>query len=399
MKKKFYLGAKRYIFDGDKLELYEITDKNLNIEDEYEINLPNNADTLTKAVFNVANCCNLKCKYCYGDGGNYGRKNEIMSIKTANQCISEIKTKYKKIHNVFFFGGEPLANFKILKYLTESLQNMTDHFRIVTNATLLNEEIVEFLKKYDFKVYISLDGPKYINEYLRGLNTFHIITKWIDYFKSHGMKDNIEISCTLTDYHRKNIKIQDLLSFFEEFDIKYSIHTVSTSDKSLQYKPASKAPIKHEKEFIDKSIERVYLKSNNCGISMFLKNVLDALCITKKQEVFCKELDRSLSIVYDYNGDKYPCVRLLGSFKLNDPKLCHANKKTNSKCLKCWAKNMCTFCTADVLLGNKEFPYKRLNCPSKVIYKYTIKKLLYILKHDEEKLNTIVSNYLSNYIY
>lgn len=398
MKKNFIVKNEHFIFDGDKLELYSLSDKN-DIGETYEIFLPDNKSTLTKAVFNVANCCNLNCVYCYGNGGNYGRENEIMTLETAKKCIKEIKSKYKKIHNVFFFGGEPLANFKILKYLTESLKDMTDKFRIVTNATLLNKEIVEFLVKYDFKIYISLDGPKFINDYLRGKNTFDVVDKWINLIKSMGFKENVEISCTLTDYHRKNISISELLTFFDSYDVKYSIHTVSTTNKKLIYKPTYISLIKHEKLFIDRSLERIYLKSNNCGISMFLKNVLDALCVGKKQNEFCKELANNMSIVYDYNGEKYPCVRLLGAFKLNDPILCATNKKTNSRCKKCWAKNLCTFCTADVLLKNKTFPYKKLYCSSKTLYKYTIKKLLILLKTNEEKLNKIIENYLSNYIY
>lgn len=276
---------------------------------------------------------------------------------------------------------------------------MTNKFRIVTNATLFNENIVKFLIEHNFKIYISLDDPKFINDYLRGENIFCLIDKWINYFKRIGKGDLLEISCTLTNYHKKNISTDQLLDFFEHYNIRYSIHTVSTTDRKLKYKETGINLIKHEKKFINRSFERLYKKSNNCGISMFVKNVLDALCSGKKQKVYCKELSQQMTVVFDYNGEKYPCVRLLGLFPLDDPVLCKTNEKSNNMCKKCWAKNLCTFCTADVLLKNSKLPCGKIYCSSRKLYHYTIKKFLKLFKANEEKLNAIISNYLSDYIY
>ena len=35
----------------------------------------------THIILELANDCNLNCKYCYGDGGSYGRKREMMSLE------------------------------------------------------------------------------------------------------------------------------------------------------------------------------------------------------------------------------------------------------------------------------------------------------------------------------
>lgn len=398
MKKYLKVLNKKFYFDSEKLSLYECDNNNNDIDDKNIIEMQNNPTTLTKAVFNVANCCNLKCIYCYGSGGNYGRENQIMTKEVADQIINEIKSKYKKIYNAFFFGGEPLANFEILKYMTNNLKNMTSKFRIVTNAILLTEEIVEFLKENNFKIYISLDGPEYINDNLRGKGTFSIIDKWLKYFIKKGMSEQVEISCTYTKFHNDNISMAELLEFFESYGLKYMLHTVSTTNKELLFKP-KEGPLKYEQGFIDRSLERLYKKSNNCCLSSYVKNVLDALCISKQQKCFCRELDRNLSIVYDFNGDKYPCVRLLGAFKIGDEKLCSCNLKNNIRCKKCWAKNLCTFCTADVLLKNKKFPYTQIACSNKKLYKYTLKKIIELMLTDQEKLSIIISNYLGDYIY
>lgn len=41
-------------------------------------------------VLEMANDCNLNCKYCYGEGGGYGRKKELMTFDTAKAAIDMV---------------------------------------------------------------------------------------------------------------------------------------------------------------------------------------------------------------------------------------------------------------------------------------------------------------------
>ena len=164
MKKEYIVNNNKYIFDGENLELYLI-DSNFETELNNEKNNKNEKllnksknKLINKIVFNVSNMCNLNCKYCYANGGNYNREDSLMSLNTAKIIINEIKLKYDDIGTVYFFGGEPLLNFELIKHIVNELEKYYREkidFRIVTNGILLNEEKIKFLDKHNFKLYIS----------------------------------------------------------------------------------------------------------------------------------------------------------------------------------------------------------------------------------------------------
>jgi uncharacterized protein len=60
----------------------------------------------------IAQDCNLRCKYCFGDGGSYGQERAIMSPETGMKAVDFlIKSSGPRKHlEMDFFGGEPLIN-------------------------------------------------------------------------------------------------------------------------------------------------------------------------------------------------------------------------------------------------------------------------------------------------
>lgn len=122
--------------------------------------------------------CNMQCKYCFADGGNYVGKKEKPKIMTKELYMETLKffsEKYQDgISDITFFGGEPLLGFEeICKLIPEVVKfyqlrsERPPSFIISTNATLLNESIVRFLCKYNIVLALSLDGPEEINDSAR----------------------------------------------------------------------------------------------------------------------------------------------------------------------------------------------------------------------------------------
>ncbi|MEN6462098.1 MAG: nif11-like peptide radical SAM maturase [Syntrophomonas sp.] len=127
--------------------------------------------------------CNLKCVYCYGDGGKYGAGG-MMEENTAFQAVDwmlEQSGKIKKLY-IGFFGGEPFLNFPLMKavveYAKKRVQKMGKQvvFHTTTNATLLDDEKIAFMKEHQIQVMISFDGPREIQDaqrpYVNGAGTF-----------------------------------------------------------------------------------------------------------------------------------------------------------------------------------------------------------------------------------
>ena len=161
-------------------KIYCIEDTNM---EEVKRNIIRNRDTIENKELecikiHVSNICNLKCNYCYASYGNYGKKDTLMSFKIAERIVDYIK-RTKKIRYVTFFGGEPFMAMDVIEYICENLIQNNIKFFAQTNGTLLNDRILEVIKKYHIKLTISLDGMKEINDYNRkfrsGQGTYDLI--------------------------------------------------------------------------------------------------------------------------------------------------------------------------------------------------------------------------------
>ena len=75
-----------------------------------------------------------------------------------------------------FFGGETLLNFNsdaisVLYAKTQAAEvGKTVDFSLTTNATLLTEEIVDFLAENRIGVTVSIDGDKELHDRMRDLS-------------------------------------------------------------------------------------------------------------------------------------------------------------------------------------------------------------------------------------
>ena len=400
MDKEFIINDKIYIFDGKNLELLKKTsdDNDKQIENKKS----RSRGILQKLVFNVSNMCNLNCKYCYASGGNYKRENSIMDLKTADKIIDSVIKKYNRVNVIYFFGGEPLINFKLIKHIVERLENHyigeTLDFRIVTNGTFLTYKRLNYMGKHNFTISLSLDGPKDIHEFLRGEGSYDKIIDFINYVKENNIAVKLCLLCTYTKYHQDRISIKELCDFFERFKIDYMINSVRTDNDSLALID-NRNYEQREKQFIDVSFERILNNSKNIGISAYLTNVIDALVLHYSQYYFCKELANNYSLVYDYNGEEYSCLRFYGTYNKDDKILQKYNSKSYYKiCDGCWCKNLCSVCMAEVFLNGKEMPFENGKCKLPILYEYVIKKIIKLLEEDEKQLANLLNNYYMNYV-
>jgi len=115
--------------------------------------------------------CNLDCTYCYGHAGTYGsagRMSREIALRTIDWLLEQSGAS-KDVY-ITFFGGEPLLAFRLLTevvaYAEEACRKRGKKLEldITTNGTLLDDEIIEFLKAHCFKVTVSFDGPKAIQD-------------------------------------------------------------------------------------------------------------------------------------------------------------------------------------------------------------------------------------------
>jgi uncharacterized protein len=115
--------------------------------------------------------CNLRCVYCYGEGGEYGERG-VMSAATALAAVDWLlaSSLEEKTVRVSFFGGEPLLNFPVLQrvvaYAKEeaAARGKEVRFALITNASLLTDEIVAYIAEERIGPQVSFDGPPEVHD-------------------------------------------------------------------------------------------------------------------------------------------------------------------------------------------------------------------------------------------
>ncbi len=147
---------------------------------------------LATLVLNVTNRCNLSCTYCYeygadrvADDAAAGRPK--MDDATARQAIDFLlrSSADRPQVSITFFGGETLLNFPAIRAAVEYAEERARqarkrvHYSLTTNATLLTEDVVDFLTQHRFGITVSIDGDRDQQDrhrtFQKGVGSFDVI--------------------------------------------------------------------------------------------------------------------------------------------------------------------------------------------------------------------------------
>jgi uncharacterized protein len=115
-------------------------------------------------VWNTSKC-NLRCEYCYVYRLYEDIPRQEMQKETMDALIHFAMHHLMYNGRIWFFGGEPLASFETMKYITEKAraENLAIQFGLTSNCTLLDEEKVMWMRKYNYQILCSLDGSQVLH--------------------------------------------------------------------------------------------------------------------------------------------------------------------------------------------------------------------------------------------
>lgn len=154
--------------------------------------------------------CNLDCSYCF-----YLEKAELfknspvhrMSPQVQEELIRQVMQQSGDAVSIAWQGGEPtLMGLEFFERAIE-LEMKYGHGQSVgnglqTNGVLLNRQWAKFLKKYDWLVGLSLDGPAHIHDNYRfnkaGKGTHKIVEDNAKMLIEEGVAVNA--MCCITSY-------------------------------------------------------------------------------------------------------------------------------------------------------------------------------------------------------
>lgn len=188
-------------------------------------------------VLSLTSDCNLRCTYCYASGGE---SSKTMSWAIAEKAIRIAVEKRKKLgfksfKLLFHGGGEALVKWNLLQKATKLVSELWEgdkSFSVVTNTTLIDAKKARWLKKYNFNVSVSLDGPKDIHDKYRpkanGEGSFEDCIRGAMYLKQFGVTFGIRATICASSIAR----INELILIAKALDCGLQVEPISITGRA-----------------------------------------------------------------------------------------------------------------------------------------------------------------------
>ena len=188
-------------------------------KDIYEnfIDVVKQRKTVVKALcLHIAHDCNLACKYCFAEEGEYHGRRALMSYEVGKKALDFLIANSGTRRNleVDFFGGEPLMNWQDNVVISlDGRKEVNDMMRPFRNGKGSYDLIVPKFQK----LAESRNQEKY---YIRGTFTRNNLdfSKDVEHFADLGFKQMSIEPVVGDDTEPYAIQKEDLPQIFEEYD-------------------------------------------------------------------------------------------------------------------------------------------------------------------------------------
>ncbi len=335
-------------------------------KDEYEDYMEQFQErpTVVKALcLHIAHDCNLACRYCFAEEGEYHGRRAIMPYEVGKAALDFLIKASGNRRNleVDFFGGEPLMNFEVVKKLVaygreqEKLHDKNFRFTLTTNGVLLNDEVMEFANREMANVVLSIDGRKEVNDNMRpfrnGTGSYGMIVPKFQKFADSRNQEKYYVRGTFThnnlDFSKDVLHLADL--GFQQISVEPVV-----ADPSQSYALQKEDLPKLFEEYDKLAVELVERQKEGRGFNFFhfMIDLEGGPCVAKRLSG-CGSGTEYLAVTPW--GDLYPCHQFVGNEEFlmgnveegvkNIPlqkefKRCNVYAK--EKCRDCFAKFYCS---------------------------------------------------------
>ncbi|MCM1258249.1 MAG: thioether cross-link-forming SCIFF peptide maturase [Roseburia sp.] len=316
----------------DKTELLEAVEEvdtlvkegELFTKDEYESYVMDfkKRPTVVKALcLHIAHDCNLACRYCFAEEGEYCGKRALMSFEVGKAALDFLMANSGSRRNleVDFFGGEPTLNFQVVKDLVaygreqEKIHDKNFRFTLTTNGVLLNDEIMEFANKEMANVVLSIDGRKEVNDHMRpfrgGQGSYDVIMPKFQKFADSRNQTNYYVRGTFThhnlDFSKDVLHLADL--GFKQISVE---PVVAKETESYAIKEEDLPRLLEEYDILAAEMAKRMESGNSFNFFHFMIDLEGGPCVAKRLSG-CGSGTEYLAVTPW--GDFYPCHQFVGN--------------------------------------------------------------------------------------
>ncbi len=268
-------------------------------------------------IISVTKRCDSNCFYCGANAASGKAVDNDMTLETARKTADFIFDIQSKDLMLEFQGGEPLLNFKTVKFIVNYVKKKNKifkrniHFSIVTNLIGMDEKKLDFLIKNKITVCSSLDGHEFLHDLNRKIakgSAHKIVAKWLKKISSLAEKNTgIEAPNAICTISRASLEYPKLI--VDEF-LKQGLERVQLGPLD----PLGRAEVQWNsvgygaEEFLDfykKAFEHI-IALNKKGVRVYEKGALMfARQILTGRRPRYQNLDFIYRLAYNYNGNIY----------------------------------------------------------------------------------------------
>lgn len=190
--------------------------------------LTENANQLT-AWLHITDRCNLRCAYCYLPHARQDMTLEIGRAAVDATFRSALIHNYPQV-KFKYAGGEPLLRFPVIAELHQYAQTLAQKFGlqldgvVLSNSTLLTQEIVENIQNLGLRLMISLDGLGDLHDsqrfYADGRGTFQDVVRGVELALHLGLVPDISVTVSGRNAHG----LAELIPWILEHDLPFSLN-------------------------------------------------------------------------------------------------------------------------------------------------------------------------------
>lgn len=315
--------------------------------------------TVVKALcLHIAHDCNLACRYCFAEEGEYHGRRALMSYEVGKAALDFLIANSGNRRNleVDFFGGEPTLNFQVVKDLVkygreqEKIHNKNFRFTLTTNGVLLNDEIMEFANKEMANVVLSIDGRKEVNDRMRpfrgGQGSYDLIVPKFQKFADSRNQNNYYVRGTFThnnlDFSQDVLHLADL--GFKQISVE-PVVAQDTDDYAIREEDLPQLFAEYDN--LAAEMVKRHKKGKDFNFFHFMIDLEGGPCVAKRLSG-CGSGTEYLAVTPW--GDLYPCHQFVGNEDFLMGNVYDGVKNTEIrdefKCCNVYAKEKCKECFA-----------------------------------------------------
>lgn len=373
-------------------EIYELYTSNILFSaDEYRKFADISIKAPIKAMcLHVSHDCNLRCKYCFAETGDFGTGRKIMTPETGRKAIDFLIEKSMGRENLEldFFGGEPLMAWETVKATVDYARSVEKQhgknfrFTITTNGMLLDDEKIEYINNEMSNCVLSLDGRKEVNDNIRltpnNKGCYDIIMpkyKKLVAGRTKEGRTDYYVRGTFTKYNLDFV--EDVLHIAEAGFDQLSVEPVTAPEEADYAITEKDLPVIFEGydrlyDIMAKSVEKTGKKPFN--FFHYMIDLQQGPCAIKRLRG-CGCGNEYVAVTPD--GDIYPCHQFVGidEWKMGNIETGDVNAEianyfakthiySKEQCSECWARFYCSGgcnATGFIYEGNVRKPNK-LQC-------------------------------------